>query len=252
MRSQGRRRLIVLVAVVGTLAALGSYKLLAMSSAFAVDNVTVTGAPPQLQQEIMSTVQAAAGGHSLLTLDRGAIESQLHRYAYVRSASVDRAFPHTLAVTVQVERPVLAATVGHASYLVSADGRVLEQRAGAAAALPAVALPAGTLLTVGRPSGDANLRAALAVLAQAPAGFRGSVGKITGLTAHGGMVSALIGRHIRLRLGTPTQLALKLTVVQRVMHHVTRAQRSELAYIDVSAPGRPAYGLRSTSPLTGG
>ena len=42
------------------------------------------------------------------------------------------------------------------------------------------------------------------------------------------------------------QLALKLEVVQRVMRRIQGAQRRELAYIDVTAPTRPAYGMRST------
>jgi cell division protein FtsQ len=252
MRARGRRRLVVLLAVMGTLAVMGGYKVLAMSSAFAVDHVTVTGAPPLLDRQIQATVEAAAGGHNLLTVDRGAIASRLSSYPYIRSVTVDRAFPHTLAVTVQVEHPVLAVTAGSDDYLVSADARVLELRHSAPPGLPALKLPAGTSLMVGRASGDANLQAALAVLAHAPDGFRGTVGKITGLRARSGMVSARIGKHIVLRLGTPTALAVKLAVVQRVMHHVTRAQRSELAYIDVSAPSRPAYGLRSTLPSSGG
>jgi len=36
--------------------------------------------------------------------------------------------------------------------------------------------------------------------------------------------------------------------VQRVMRRITGQQRHDLSYIDVSAPGRPAYGLRSTLP----
>jgi hypothetical protein len=58
----------------------------------------------------------------------------------------------------------------------------------------------------------------------------------------------VVGQRLKLRLGTPDQLPLKLAVVERVMRRITRAQRAEVAYIDVSAPGRPAYGLRSTLP----
>jgi hypothetical protein len=61
-------------------------------------------------------------------------------------------------------------------------------------------------------------------------------------------VSALVGTHITLRLGTPDDLALKLAVVKRVMRRITGQQRHDLSYIDVSAPGRPAYGMRSTLP----
>ena len=111
MRAQGRRRLMILVAVVGTLAVLGGYKLLEMSSAFAVDSVDVNGAPPALRAEIASDVSETAAGHSLLTVDRGAIERRLAQMPYVKSVSIDRAFPHTLAVRVQVERPAVTVEI---------------------------------------------------------------------------------------------------------------------------------------------
>ena len=248
MRAQGRRRLMILLAVVGTLTLLGGYKLLEMSSAFAVDHVDVSGAPPALQAEIASAVSSTAAGHSLLTVDRGAIERRLAQMPYVKSVSIDRAFPHTLAVTVQTERPAVTVEIAKTAYLVAADGRVLESRATPPAHLPVVQLPAGTTLLVGRGSGDANVNAALSVLRQASPAFVHHVGRITALQPHGGLITAVVGRRLKLRMGTPDQLPLKLAVVERVMKRITRAQRAEVAYIDVSSPGRPAYGLRSTLP----
>ena len=251
LRAQGRRRLMVLLAVLGTLAVLGGYKLLAMSSAFAVDSVSVSGAPPQLQHEIAAAVQAEAGGHSLLTVDRGAIAQRLSQMPYVRSVTVDRAFPHTLGIKVAVERPAIVVAAASGGYLVSNDGRVLELRAKPPAGLPMVRVPSGTSLIVGRDAGDANIAMALSVLAQTPAGFSRRVGPIHELVPNNGMVTALVGKHLRLRLGTPDHLALKLAVVQRVMRRITGAQRSELSYVEVSAPSRPAYGMRSTLPSSG-
>jgi len=152
LRAQGRRRLMVLLAVLGTLAVLGGYKLLAMSSAFAVDSVSVSGAPPQLQHEIASAVQAEAGGHSLLTVDRGAIAQRLSQMPYVRSVTVDRAFPHTLGIKVAVERPAIVVAAASGGYLVSNDGRVLELRTKPPAGLPMVRVRAA--LAVLRDSGD--------------------------------------------------------------------------------------------------
>ena len=242
----------ILLGVLGVLGLLAGYKLLEMSSAFAVDTVRVVGAPPGLEKQIQSTVEAQAGGHNLLAVDKGSIAHSLSQMPYIRSVSVDRAFPHTLAVTVHVEHPAVAVAVGKIDYLVSQDGRVLEQRTSAPARVPVVTLPDGTTLVVGSRSGDANVTAALAVLAAAPAGFQGKVGHIRELTASSGTVSALIGTHIKLRLGTPDDLALKLAVVQRVMRRISGQQRHNLAYIDVSAPGRPAYGMRTTLPSSGG
>jgi cell division septal protein FtsQ len=167
---------------------------------------------------------------------------------YVKSVSIDRAFPHTLAVSVQVEHPAVAVEIAKTAYLVAPDGRVLESRNTPPRHLPIVQLPTGTTLLVGRGSGDADVEAALSVLRQASPDFVRRVGRITELQPHGGLITAVVGRRLKLRLGTPDQLPLKLAVVERVMRRITRAQRSEVAYIDVSAPGRPAYGLRSTLP----
>ena len=139
----------MLLAVLGTLVALAGYKLIAMSSAFAVDSVRVTGAPPALARKIHAAVEREAHGRNLLSVDRGAIAGSLSDMPYIRSVSVDRAFPHTLAVTVRVEHPSMVVTVGKSDYLVSPDGRVLEMRSKSPAGLPAVSLPAGTTLLVG-------------------------------------------------------------------------------------------------------
>ena len=248
MRAQGRRRLMILLAVLGTLGVLGGYKLLEMSSAFAVDHVAVTGAPPGLRTAIESAVSSTADGHSLLTVDRGAIEQRLDQMPYVKSVSIDRAFPHTLGVSVQVEHPAIAVEIAKTAYLVAPDGRVLESRSTPPTHLPIVQLPTGTTLLVGRGSGDVNVEAALSVLRQASPDFVQLIGRITEQQPHDGLITAVVGRRLKLRLGTPDQLPLKLAVVERVMRRITRAQRAEVAYIDVSAPGRPAYGLRSTLP----
>ena len=102
-----------------------------------------------------------------------------------------------------------------------------------------------TGLSVGHANGDEGIREALAVLAAVPPRFGPGVGRITRLIPSAGTITVVVGKRIRLKLGDTSQLALKLEVVQRVMRRIQGAQRSELAYIDVSAPTRPAYGMRS-------
>jgi cell division protein FtsQ len=252
LRKQGRRRLAVLLAIVAAIAVVGGYKLLAMSSAFAVTQVEVKGANPSLARQIHAAVESAAGGRNLLQVDRSAIAGRLQEMPYVRSVSIDRAFPHTLAVRVVVEHPAVLVMAGTTGYLVSDDGRVLERTTATRAHLPQVSLTGTTTLTIGRDSGDDGVRAALAVLASTPAGFRHAVGRITRLIPGEGTITAVVGDHIRLRLGDTSQLTLKLEVVQRVMRRIQGAQRRELGYIDVTAPNRPAYGMRSTSTSTSG
>jgi cell division protein FtsQ len=246
LRKQGRRRLAILLAIVSVVTVVAGYKLLAMSSAFAVTQVDVKGANSALAREIHAAVETVAGGRNLLQVDRSAIAGRLQEMPYVRSVSIDRAFPHTLAVRVVVEHPAVLVMVGKTGYLVSDDGRVLERTTATPARLPQVTLAGTTNLTIGRDSGDDGVRAALAVLAATPPGFRHAVGRITRLMPADGTIVAVVGDHIRLRLGDTSQLALKLEVVSRVMRRIQGAQRKELGYIDVTAPNRPAYGMRST------
>ncbi len=246
VRAQGRRRLAVLLAIVLIIVAVAGYKLLAMSSAFAVTEVEVAGAKPGLARQIHAAVESAAGGRNLLQVDRGAIARTLQQMPYVRSVSIDRAFPHTLAVRVVAERPAVVAMAGKTGYLVADDGRVLAQTTALPKRLPQVTLPGSSSLSIGRDSGDDSVRAALTVLASTPPGFERRVGHITRLIPGEGTITAVVGDRIQLRLGDTTQLALKLDVVRRVMRRIQGAQRRELAYIDVSAPTRPAYGMRST------
>ena len=67
----------------------------------------------------------AVGGRSLLQVDAGAIERAVEQLPYVRTATVDRAFPHTLAIQITTYRPAAAVRSGKSAYLVSSDGRVL-------------------------------------------------------------------------------------------------------------------------------
>ena len=104
-RSQGRRRLALLLALAAVVVAFGGYWVLRISSAFEVTGVQVAGAPPKLSDEIEAAVAAETHGQSLLGMDASAIAQRVDRIPFVRSATVDRAFPHTLAVHVQVVPP---------------------------------------------------------------------------------------------------------------------------------------------------
>src|SRR5882724_3187130 len=77
LRKQGRRRLAILLAIVSVVAVVAGYKLLAMSSAFAVTEVDVKGANSALSREIHAAVESVAGGRNLLQVDRSAIASRL-------------------------------------------------------------------------------------------------------------------------------------------------------------------------------
>src|SRR6187401_3598387 len=101
----GRSLLIVLGLVAGTLVAVwGAHA----SSVFAVDRVQVLGAPPGVERQVVR-VTASVIGRSLLDVDARRVEDTVRALPTVAGVSVDRAFPHTLVVRVQAEKPVAVA-----------------------------------------------------------------------------------------------------------------------------------------------
>jgi len=246
-KARGRRRLIMVIGLVTVLGSVGGYKLLAASSAFRVTGVQVRGAGSSaLRQEIAGAVESATAGKSLLTVDAGSLARDLEQLPYVRAASVDRAFPHTLRVSVLSYRPVIYAQSGRTGWLIAADGRVLEQTSTPPRRAAVVSVPAGLPLTPGERTGDVDVTSALSLLRLRPPSFARQVGPITKLITRSGTITAVVGTHIALRFGEPTDLPVKLAVVERVLPLIHGLQRHDLAYVDVSAPGHPALGWRTT------
>ncbi len=241
-RERGRRRLVVLLSGIGLVMCVGGYQVLKASSVFAVRSVDVRGGPPALDAQVRQLLMRSSGGRNLLSVDASSLERTVEGMPYVRSVTVDRAFPNALSVTLVPYHPAVAAAVGGSTYLVASDGRVLSVAAKQPPHLAAVVLPGASKLTVGTTARDPNLQAALAVLTAAPPQFGRRLGAITRIYSGGGSLTAVIGRHLKIKLGVPTQLALKLRVAARVLS-AQGANRSRLAYVDVSAPLRVAQGI---------
>jgi cell division protein FtsQ len=243
-RTRGRRRLTLLVAAAGLAVLAGGYQALRSTSVFAVRSVDVRGGTSELDAQVQSAMQAAVAGRSLLDVDTAPLERRLRAMPYVKSVRVDRAFPNTLAVTVVPERPAVTARVGGAMFAVAADGRVLGPADARMRRLPDVTLPAGRAMPVGRTTGDADLRRALGLLAGTPAWFRHRVGRVIRVVPQADAAALVMNGGMQVRLGSPEQLGLKLAVAARVLRYMPSGDRRSLAYVDVSAPGRPALGYR--------
>jgi cell division protein FtsQ len=214
--------------------AVGAYAAARQTSMFAVSTVEVDGAPAALRAQ----VRHAAGpllGTSLLALDGAALRSRLEALPAVASVTYDRAFPHTLRLTVVPERPVAVLRAGRESWLVSARGRVIARLAhGGEDGLTRVWVPKATHILPGAilPEREGGTPArALAFAGVLPA--RIAVASVV----HGRLVFKLrFG--LELRLGEPTDLRLKLAIARRALRALPPAAR----YLDVSVPGRPVAG----------
>ncbi len=216
-------------------AAAGAYALARGTSAFAVESVTVRGAPAHVATDVR-TALASSRGQSLLALDLAALRRRVEAVPTVSSVSFDRAFPHTLTATVVPERPVAVLRRGGSSWLVGASGRVLtELRKGDRAGLPRIWLPRKTEVELGKPiAGDVRAAVyAVVPLVRRPLSFR-----VTAVRANEEELTLVLRSGLELRLGDRSDRALKLEIARRIL----AAVGSSGGYLDVSVPQRPVFG----------
>jgi cell division protein FtsQ len=243
-RSEGRRRLAVLLGAIAIVLLPVGYWMLANSSVFAASQVAVTGATPRVDALVRAAVAHDVAGKSLLRVDASSLAAEIEAIPYVKSASVDRAFPHTVAVSVVMERPAALVRAGKTSYIVSVDGRVLRAAKTAPHTMPRLVLPASALPAAGHTVDSAEMRSALHVLAVARRRFPTGIARLKKVVASPGGVVAVFGHGLQVRLGTVGSLDVKLHVAARVLVRMGDSIRRSVAYVDVSAPARPAIGYK--------
>jgi cell division protein FtsQ len=243
-RSEGRRRLAVLLGAIGIVLLPLGYWALEHSSIFAASQVAVTGATPRVDALVRTAVARDVAGESLLRVDASGLAARLETIPDVKAARVDRAFPHTVAVAVVMEQPAGLVRAGKSSYIVSVDGRVLRPAAKAPESMPRLVLPAAPQPAPGQTVRSAEMRAALRVLAVVPHRFPQNIARLKKVFASSGGVVAVFGHGLQVRLGTTGSLDVKLHVAARVLSRMGTTIRHSVAYVDVSAPARPAIGYK--------
>ncbi len=117
----GRSLLIAFGVLGGVLLAL---VLARETSLFAVRTIEVTGAGTGVERQVERAL-ATAPGESLFGLDLEAARVDVAALPTVAAVAFDRAYPHTLRVTVVPERPVAVVRQGASSFVVSERGRVV-------------------------------------------------------------------------------------------------------------------------------
>ncbi|MGH3071785.1 MAG: cell division protein FtsQ/DivIB [Gaiellaceae bacterium] len=217
------------------LTALGLYAAARTTSMFAVDRIAVGGASPEVAAQVRKAV-APALGESLLEVDLNDVRRRAEDVPMVASATLDRSFPHVLEIVVVPEVPVAVLRQGSSSWLAAAGGRVVaELEKGERPGLPRIWLKRGVDVRVGESLRGLQLRAVAAV---APLVRRPLPRAVTSVVATGTELTLVLRSGLELRLGDPSDLAVKLEVARRVLneHDVTRG------YLDVSVPERPVAG----------
>ncbi|HET6684020.1 MAG TPA: FtsQ-type POTRA domain-containing protein [Gaiella sp.] len=234
----GRALLIAFGVLAGVLVAL----LLAReTSLFGVSSIEVTGAGPGVAGQVERALSDRKG-NSLVGLDLDAARADVLELSTVAGVSFDRAFPHTLRVTVDPERPVAVARQGAASYVLSDRGRVMARvdrhdkpRLARMWVAKDVTLEKGAIV-------DGDLR--VAVEAVTPLAGAHFPGRVVSLTTENEQLMLRLQSGLELRLGDIRDVDLKLAVAARVIPQLPIGA----GYLDVSVPDRPVAGPPGSDP----
>lgn len=224
-------------------AAFGAYLGARETSLFAVGRIEVLGGTPALRAQVQQRLTPVLGT-SLVGLDGAALERRVDSLPTVVSATYDRAFPHTLRVTVVPESSVAVLHRGTQTWLVSARGRVVAHiPPGTFPELPRIWVPTATPVTAGAFLAAAQGGAA----AQALALVQHFPARISTAELSHGELTFRLHSGIDVRFGAPTDLRLKLAIARRALLLLPAGT----TYVDVSVPDRPVTGTDSQLSGTG-
>jgi cell division septal protein FtsQ len=217
------------------LACVAAYAAARGTSLFAVQTIELAGAPPAIAAEAREALRPLEG-ESLVALDPDDVERRLRAVPSVRAAEVDRAFPHTLAVSVEPERPLAVVRQGGEAWLVAETGRVVaEVRPHARPALARIRVRLTRTPSPGETLADPAAGAGLEALRAVPRRFPLRV--LFARVEEDGVTLVLQG-WLELRLGEPIDLRAKLLAGRAVIRTLTPEERAGIAYLDVTEPER--------------
>jgi cell division protein FtsQ len=224
------------------------YAAARFSSLFAFEKLELTGGRPGTREQVRAALRPLLG-ESLVALDQADLRRMLEELPAVRSARIDRAFPHTLRIALVHERPLAVVQSGGEAWLVSVRGRVIRavepERAGKR---PVVQADPGSKLAPGATVHADDVRTSLEALRRLPDGFPE---RVESASTSGGAVTLVLAGGMEVRLGHPGSFALKLAVAGRVLRAMSADDAAALAYVDVSVPERPVGGTTLNSQLEG-
>jgi cell division protein FtsQ len=216
---------------------IGAYIGARETSVFAVRTLEVRGGTPALRAQVRAALEPTVGT-SLLRVGGDTVARELAPLPGVRTFAFDRAFPHTLRVTVHAEQPVLVLRLvpGTDSYLVAASGRVIRKLAHPRlSGLPRLWVKKSGQVVVGERLGAVPAAAASALSLLHGAPLPGGVHVvIIGKTE----LTLVLGGGLELRLGDGGDLRLKLAIARRILRQTGGASTGG-GYLDVSVPERP-------------
>jgi cell division septal protein FtsQ len=218
------------------------------TAVFSVRSIDVATEPAGHARLVQRALIPLAG-KSLLKIDEAAIARRLEGLPHVHLLGYDRSFPSGLRVYVSVERPVAVLRRADENWLVSGEGRVLRKLNGRLRRpLPVVWIPRSVEPEIGvilRADESARAVGALAAVRATAPRFSG---RIWYVMSKDGTLTIVLRDHFELRLGSASDLALKVRVARRVLAAI-RSTGAVASYIDVAVPERPVAGTTLDSQV---
>jgi len=210
---------LIVVLVLAVLAAGGW--LIGFSSVLATEKVSISGTK-LLTVDAVRTAAAVPIGLPLVRQDTTAIANRVATLAPVDTVSVDRSWPHTVAITIVERKPLVAVKTGSGYLLVDHTGRAFET-------VPA--LPNGIVQANVDPANADLLDEAGAIALSVPAALRGQIATIDAAATDSFKVHLNSG--LTIVWGSADESALKGQVSLLLLKKKPKA-------LDVSAPHSPA------------
>lgn len=231
-RSQGRRRLRVLVAAFLAIGVVMGAWLLVNSPLLDVERMEVVGTAAISEEEVLG----AAGveiGDPLLLIDRGAVERRIEAVPAIGEARVRRELPDGLRIIVVERDPAAwARRPSGAIAILDVTGRVIGE-ADEPPALPEV-IGLARVPAPGRTSEWGATAAGIPDELPAELGAR-----VRTIAVHGGAVVLGLDDGIEVRLGPPRAVAAKGRAARAVLAVV---DHGAVSYVDVRVPAGPVTG----------
>jgi cell division protein FtsQ len=220
--------------------ALALYLVARQPSVFGVRELRVEGVSPALSRQIQQEL-ASVRGHSLVTLDGEALIARVEALPQVRSVSYDRAFPHSLVLSVVPEQPAAVLRRGAEAWLLSTRARAMGQVAlHSHIRLPRVWAPKAVEVEEGKIVADVDVRAAVTAL---PASRADALPvRIRTARSRDGELAFVLVNGLELRLGGPSDVPLKLASAREILPKLAAPVGGGPKYLDVSVPERPVAG----------
>ena len=218
---KGLRRAIIVTAIVVVLLAASGWVVYG-SSFLATDRVAVHGARQVSVDQVVAVTQVPLG-RPLARQDVEAIARRATTLPAVRSATVERRWPHTLLVTVVERQPLLAVRQPGGFIIVDREGVAYESR---------VNRPARAVIADVNPEAVGLLAQVGEVASAFPAALESKVATVRATNVDD--IEVVLESGIVVRWGTPVESPLKAQLVLALLK-----ERPKVS-IDVSSPHNPA------------